>query len=262
MSRSNRLSRPARRASSRRRRDATRGTRRPHLHPSAVGVPSARKAAPTIGLLPREPAERSTAWDMSCARTSSIRSGTRSATSWSGSATARPRATRRRRSTSSRRRTSTTGRRGTPTASSTTRTTRRCKLTDPYSYTDPRQYYYTPYVANAADRHESFAQTLKYIEDRRLLDKLPESWHTVLHRLRAAAAALRVGRTADLRTRAGSAYGTTVDPGGRLRRLRPHRQRPAAQPHRAGAGRWRRPTRSARPRRTGSTRRSCRGCAG
>ena len=42
VSRSNRLSRPARRASSRRRRDATRGTRRPHLHPSAVGVPSAR----------------------------------------------------------------------------------------------------------------------------------------------------------------------------------------------------------------------------
>jgi phenol hydroxylase P1 protein len=54
------------------------------------------------------------------------------------------------------------------------------KLTDPYGYTDPRQYYYTPYVANAADRYESFAQTLKYIEDRRLLDKLPEAWHTVL----------------------------------------------------------------------------------
>lgn len=54
------------------------------------------------------------------------------------------------------------------------------KLTDPYSYTDPRQYYYTPYVANAAERYESFAQTLKYIEDRRLLDKMPENWHTVL----------------------------------------------------------------------------------
>jgi phenol hydroxylase P1 protein len=54
------------------------------------------------------------------------------------------------------------------------------KLTDPYSYTDPRQYYYTPYVAHAAERYESFAQTLKYIEDRRLLDKMPENWHTVL----------------------------------------------------------------------------------
>jgi phenol/toluene 2-monooxygenase (NADH) P1/A1 len=54
------------------------------------------------------------------------------------------------------------------------------KLTDPYGYTDPRQYYYTPYVASAAARYESFGQTLKYVEDRRLLDKLPEAWHTVL----------------------------------------------------------------------------------
>lgn len=54
------------------------------------------------------------------------------------------------------------------------------RLTDPYSYTDPRQYYYTPYVASAARRYESFAQTLKYIEDRRLLDKLPENWHVVM----------------------------------------------------------------------------------
>lgn len=50
------------------------------------------------------------------------------------------------------------------------------KLADPYSFTDPRQYYYTPYVASAAARHESFAQSLKYIEDRRLLDKLPDNW--------------------------------------------------------------------------------------
>ena len=54
------------------------------------------------------------------------------------------------------------------------------KLTDPYAYTDPRQYYYTPYVSHAAARYESFGQTLKYVEDRRLLDKLPEAWHTVL----------------------------------------------------------------------------------
>ena len=53
------------------------------------------------------------------------------------------------------------------------------RLTDPYAYTDPRQYYYTPFVANAADRYESFGQTLKYIEDRRLLDRLPENWQVV-----------------------------------------------------------------------------------
>ena len=34
-------------------------------------------------------------------------------------------------------------------------------------------------------------------------------------------------------------YGTTVTQAACVRRLRPHRQRPAAQPHRAGAGRWR-----------------------
>jgi phenol/toluene 2-monooxygenase (NADH) P1/A1 len=54
------------------------------------------------------------------------------------------------------------------------------KLADPYSFTDPRQYYYTPYVAAAAARHESFGQTLKYIEDRRLLDKLPDGWQIAL----------------------------------------------------------------------------------
>ena len=75
------------------------------------------------------------------------------------------------------------------------------RLTDPYSYTDPRQYYYTPYVANAAERYESFAQTLKYIEDRRLLDKLPGGLAHRAHRLRAAAAALRAGRAADAHER-------------------------------------------------------------
>src|ERR1022692_884291 len=54
------------------------------------------------------------------------------------------------------------------------------RLTDPYAYKDPRQYYYTPYVSNAAGRFESFAQTLKYVEDRRLLDKMPENWHVLL----------------------------------------------------------------------------------
>jgi phenol/toluene 2-monooxygenase (NADH) P1/A1 len=54
------------------------------------------------------------------------------------------------------------------------------KLADPYSYADPRQFYYTPYVAEAADRHEFFGKTLKYIEDRRLLDRLPENFRMLL----------------------------------------------------------------------------------
>ena len=133
------------------------------------------------------------------------------------------------------------------------------KLTDPYSYTDPRQYYYTPYVvANAADRHESFAQTLKYIEDRRLLDKLPGSIGITVSPASCSPAALRTGRTADTRERrAGSA------------RARPW-SRPPGSPRwtawvtpssSASSGwRWRvgRATRRPRRRRTGCYARSCR----
>jgi phenol hydroxylase P1 protein len=50
------------------------------------------------------------------------------------------------------------------------------KLTDPYSYTDPRQYYYATYVANRAEDYDAFARTLKYAEQRNLLDGLPEAW--------------------------------------------------------------------------------------
>ena len=54
------------------------------------------------------------------------------------------------------------------------------KLTDAYSYADPRQYYYATYVTDAAARYDAFAQTLGYIEDRRLLDRLPEEWRLLL----------------------------------------------------------------------------------
>lgn len=51
------------------------------------------------------------------------------------------------------------------------------KLTDPYSYTDPRQYYYQTYVTNRADHYEAFGKDLKYIEQRDLFSRLPENWH-------------------------------------------------------------------------------------
>lgn len=54
------------------------------------------------------------------------------------------------------------------------------KLTDPYSYADPRQYYYTTYVANRANHHELFGQDLKYIEQRNLFARLPENWHAMI----------------------------------------------------------------------------------
>jgi phenol hydroxylase P1 protein len=54
------------------------------------------------------------------------------------------------------------------------------KLADPYSYTDPRQFYYTPYVTNRAALHDEFNKQLNYLEERELLAKLPAAWRTVL----------------------------------------------------------------------------------
>lgn len=50
------------------------------------------------------------------------------------------------------------------------------KLTDPYSYADPRQYYYATYVSNRAEDYETFARTLKYAEERNLLAGLKDPW--------------------------------------------------------------------------------------
>lgn len=57
------------------------------------------------------------------------------------------------------------------------------RLTDPYSYLDPRQYYYAPYVTARAGHHEAFATSLQYIENRGLLERLPDGWKAVLAEL-------------------------------------------------------------------------------
>lgn len=54
------------------------------------------------------------------------------------------------------------------------------KLTDPYTYTDPRQYYYNTYVTARADLYDGFGKDLKYIEDRDLFSRLPENWRGML----------------------------------------------------------------------------------
>lgn len=54
------------------------------------------------------------------------------------------------------------------------------RLADPYSYADPRQFYYTPYVTNRAALHDEFGKTLSYLEQRDLLAKLPAEWRAVL----------------------------------------------------------------------------------
>lgn len=54
------------------------------------------------------------------------------------------------------------------------------RLSDPYSFLDPRQYYYAPYVTNRAGLHEGVAATLDYIESRDLFGRLPEAWHDLM----------------------------------------------------------------------------------
>jgi phenol hydroxylase P1 protein len=50
------------------------------------------------------------------------------------------------------------------------------RLTDPYSFLDPRQYYYAPYVTSRASMFDAFSATLDYLEERGMFDRLPESW--------------------------------------------------------------------------------------
>jgi phenol hydroxylase P1 protein len=54
------------------------------------------------------------------------------------------------------------------------------RLADPYSFADPRNFYYTPYVTSRAALHDEFGKTLGYLEERGLLSKLPQTWHEVL----------------------------------------------------------------------------------
>jgi phenol/toluene 2-monooxygenase (NADH) P1/A1 len=54
------------------------------------------------------------------------------------------------------------------------------RLTDPYTFADPRNFYYTPYVTSRAALHDEFGKTLGYLEDRDLLAKLPDAWRGLL----------------------------------------------------------------------------------
>ena len=50
------------------------------------------------------------------------------------------------------------------------------RLTDPYSFLDPRQYYYAPYVTSRASMFDAFSATLDYLEERGMFDRLPTAW--------------------------------------------------------------------------------------
>lgn len=85
------------------------------------------------------------------------------------------------------------------------------RLTDPYAYTDPRQFYYTPYVTNRAAMHDEFGKTLSYLEKRDLLAKLPAQWRAVLASVVVPLRHYESG--AQLVTVAGArfAYGTSLE---------------------------------------------------
>jgi phenol/toluene 2-monooxygenase (NADH) P1/A1 len=54
------------------------------------------------------------------------------------------------------------------------------RLSDSYSFLDPRQYYYTPYVTQRATLHDEFGKTLAYLAERDLLSRLPQAWQAIL----------------------------------------------------------------------------------
>lgn len=54
------------------------------------------------------------------------------------------------------------------------------RLEDPYSFRDPRQYYYAPYVTARAALHDAFGKTLDYVGQRELLGRLPAGWEELI----------------------------------------------------------------------------------
>ena len=54
------------------------------------------------------------------------------------------------------------------------------RITDPDTFTDPRQFYYAPYVTSRAQLHDAFTRTLNYLTERDLLTRLPDAWQQVL----------------------------------------------------------------------------------
>lgn len=85
------------------------------------------------------------------------------------------------------------------------------RLTDPYAFTDPRQYYYTPYVSNRAALHEAFGKTLDYVADRHLLDNMPEDWRRAVAEVLLPLRYYESGAQLLLVNGGRFAYGTTIE---------------------------------------------------
>ena len=115
------------------------------------------------------------------------------------------------------------------------------RLTDPYSFTDPRQYYYAPYVTSRAAMADAVASTLDYLGSRDLLSRLPDAW-SALHRPSSLVPLRHYESGAQMIscdvTRFG--FGTTITQCAVVRGVRPDRQRAGAQPGRHRPRRWHR----------------------
>lgn len=85
------------------------------------------------------------------------------------------------------------------------------RLTDPYSFLDPRQYYYTPYVSNRAALHEAFGKTLDYVVNRDLLAKLDDGWKSFIGDVLLPLRHYEAGAQLILVNGARFAYGSTVE---------------------------------------------------
>ncbi|MGN6606087.1 MAG: phenol 2-monooxygenase [Jatrophihabitans sp.] len=85
------------------------------------------------------------------------------------------------------------------------------RLSDPDAFTDPRQYYYTPYVSHRAALHDAFGKSLDYVGDRTLLQRLPEGWRAVVQDLLLPLRYYESGAQLLLVNGARFAYGTTVE---------------------------------------------------
>ena len=87
------------------------------------------------------------------------------------------------------------------------------RLTDPYSYMDPRQFYYAPYVQSRAAMGDAFAKSLEYVDSRGLLQKLPTGWDALVGDLLLPLRHYEAGAELLLIEGSRFAYGTTIEQG-------------------------------------------------
>lgn len=85
------------------------------------------------------------------------------------------------------------------------------KLADPYSFLDPRQLYYAPYVQSRAAMGDSFSKSLEYVESRGLMQKLPAGWDALIAEVLLPLRHWEAGAQLVSIEGARFCYGTTID---------------------------------------------------